>query len=57
LEAAAEFTSPKLAFWEGADANAMSALCQKETHAVQQKLFDDLVGKWGCAARAQPAQS
>ena len=33
----------------------MSALCQKETHAVQQKLFDDLVGKWGCTARAQPA--
>ena len=23
---------------------------------VQQKLFDDLVGKWGCAARAQPVR-
>src|SRR6516164_9143723 len=32
----------------------MSALCQKQTYAAQQNtLF--LVGKWGCAARAQPA--
>jgi hypothetical protein len=35
----------------------MSALCQKRTHALQQNLFDHLVGAVATVARAEPLRA